>query len=151
MTRFDASLAGFVDDLLETLYTTEGIGLSAPQVGDVRRVLVADLSDDNSAPQVYINPEILSKTATGIVEESCLSLPGVIGSVMRSTRLRVRAQDATGSSFERDLEAMNAVCLQHEVDHLDGKLFIDRLWLGGRWKVRKALKALEQRSAMVGA
>ncbi len=127
VTVFDASVAELVDDLLEALYATTAIGLSAPQVDDRRRVLVADLSGDGSAPQVYVNPEILSSAMPGIVEESCLSVPGVVGNVVRSTRVRVRAQDRFGKPFERDLEGMDAVCLQHEMDHLEGKLFVDRL------------------------
>ncbi len=127
VTVFDASVAELVDDLLEALYATRAIGLSAPQVNDRRRVLVADLSGDGSAPRVYVNPEILSSTMPGIVEESCLSVPGVVGNVVRSTRVRVRALDRFGQPFERDLEGMDAVCLQHEMDHLEGKLFVDRL------------------------
>jgi peptide deformylase len=124
---FDAALRRLVEDLLDTLYAKGGIGLSAPQVGAPWQVAVADLSGSRSAPRVYVNPEILTRSRPAIVEESCLSVPGVVGKVLRSTRLRVRARDATGASFEQDLADMDAVCLQHEVDHLIGKLFIDRL------------------------
>lgn len=124
---FDDDVARLVADLFDTLYAHKAIGLSAPQVDDRRRVLVADLSGDESAPQVYINPELLRTARPGIIEESCLSVPGVVGNVVRPTRVRVRAQDQTGAVFERDLDGMDAVCLQHEIDHLDGKLFVDRL------------------------
>ena len=124
---FDASLGRLVDDLGETLRASKGIGLAAPQTGDRRQVLVIDLSGGEAEPEIYINPEILTSTAPGLVEESCLSVPGVVGNVVRATQVRVRARDRSGEAFERDLEGMPAVCLQHEMDHLVGKLFVDRL------------------------
>lgn len=128
---FDGGLRGLADDLIETLHASGAIGLSAPQVGELIAVLVLDLSGDASAPEVYINPEILSRELLGLVQESCLSVPGTAGNLVRATRVRVRAQDVTGAWFERDLEGMHAVALQHEMDHLVGKLFVDRLsWLG---------------------
>lgn len=127
VASFDATVDRLVDDLFDTLYATSGIGLSAPQLGALQRVLVMDHSGNATAPEVYINPELLQRAAIGIVEESCLSVPGVTGNVFRATRARVRAQDRTGAVFECDLEGMPAVCLQHEIDHLEGKLFIDRL------------------------
>lgn len=133
---FDTEVAQLADDLLETLYATSGIGLSAPQTGAHRRVLVMDLSGNATDPQVFVNPEILSRAAFGIVEESCLSVPGVTGNVWRATKIKIRAQDRTGQAIERDLDGMQAVCLQHEVDHLDGKLFIDRLWFFRRLMLR---------------
>jgi peptide deformylase len=137
VTAFDAGLAHLVEDLVETLHATPaGIGISAPQVGDLRQVLIMDLTESRTAPEVYINPAILSRSVPGLVEESCLSIPGVVGNVVRSTQLRVRAVDAEGRPFERDLEGMHAVCLQHEVDHLEGKLFIDRLPLPQRLRFR---------------
>jgi peptide deformylase len=142
VTRFDQDLERLVDDLFETLYETTGIALSAPQAGDLRQVLVIDLSGKKaSEPQIYINPEILASAVPGIVEESCLSVPGVVGNVVRATQLRVRAQDASGAAFERDLEGMHAVCLQHEMDHLVGRLFVDRLSLFRRLRVRAAAAA----------
>jgi peptide deformylase len=136
--RFDADLARLVDDLLETMYASRGIGLSAPQVGDARQVLVADLSEDGSDPQVYVNPGILSHSTPGLVQESCLSVPGVVGNLVRATRLQVRARDVTGMAFDRDLEDMHAVCVQHEMEHLAGRLFIDRLSPLRRLRLRLA-------------
>ncbi len=136
VTTFDAALSNFIDDLFDTLYATGGMAFSAPQVGDGRRVLVMDLSEDRTDPQVYINPEELKRDAWGLVEESCLSVPGVVGNVMRGTKVRVRAQDRAGGPFEQDLEGMAAVCLQHEIDHLDGTLFIDRISFLGKWYLR---------------
>ncbi len=141
VTMFDAELQRLVDDLLETLYAAGGIGLSAPQIGDLRRVAVMDVSGEASAPQVYVNPEVQSRSAWGLVEESCLSVPGVVANVIRATKVRVRAQDPAGESFEREVEAMNAVCVQHELDHLNGKLFIDHLSPFRRWRIRSRLKA----------
>ncbi len=141
---FDADLASLVQDLVDTLHgTATGIGISAPQVGDLRRVLVMDLTNDRNGPEVYVNPEILSRSTPGLVEESCLSIPGVVGNVVRSTELRVRALDRHGAPFERALTGMHAVCLQHELDHLDGKLFIDRLSLLRRigFRLKRALGA----------
>lgn len=146
VTAFDDDLGQLIDDLLETLYATNAVGLSAPQVNDRRAVLVLDLSGDASAPQVYINPEILAKTAWGLVEESCLSVPGVVGNVVRATEIRVRAQDRAGETFERDLTGMDAVCLQHEMDHLAGKLFIERLSFFRRLRIRAATARARRRS-----
>ena len=136
VTSFDRTLGRLADDLLETLYDKGGIGLSAPQVGAPTRIAVSDLSGSASEPHIFVNPEILSRSATGFIQESCLSVPGVVGSVFRATRVRVRAQDRDGQTFERDLDGMHAVCLQHEIDHLDGKLFIDRLWFWRRLMIQ---------------
>lgn len=149
VTEFDNDLGCLVDNLLDTLSAHKALGLSAPQIDDLRQVLVIDVSEDSSAPQVYVNPEILAKSAWGLVEESCLSIPGVVGNVFRATEIRVRAQDQTGEFFESDLKNMNAVCLQHEMDHLAGKLFIDRLSIFRRLRIRSQMKARarEQSSA----
>ncbi len=138
VTRFDAALSRRIDDLIETLHAAEAIGLSAPQVDDRRQLLVMDLSGDGSAPQVYVNPEILDSSTLGLVEESCVSLPGIVGNVIRPTEVRVRAQDRSGEPFERHLSGMQAVCLQHEMDHLAGKLLVDRLSLLRRLRIRVA-------------
>jgi peptide deformylase len=145
VAAFDGELERLVDDLIETLYGTTGIGLSAPQAGIRRQVLVMDLSDTRTAPEAYVNPEILTSAGPGLVEESCLSVPGVVGNVVRATQLRVRARHPAGNVFERDLEGMHAVCLQHEMDHLAGKLFVDRLSLIRRIQVRVAAAARARR------
>ncbi|MEQ8663842.1 MAG: peptide deformylase [Gammaproteobacteria bacterium] len=126
--HFDASLAALADDLRDTLAATPGIALSAPQLGDLRQVVVIDVPADGVAPAFYVNPRILSRSAWGFVEESCLSVPGASGLVLRATRLRVAAQTLDGTPFACDLDGMHAVCLQHECDHLAGKLFVTRLW-----------------------
>jgi len=145
VVTFDARLARLIDDLLETLYSTTGIALSAPQTGIQLQVLVVDLSGNASAPHVYVNPEVLASSAPALVEESCLSVPGVVGNVVRATQLRIRARDRYGEVFERDLDGMHAVCLQHEMDHLAGKLFVDRLSLFQRLRTRITAAARSRR------
>lgn len=141
------ALAALVDDLLDTLAAAGGIGLSAPQLGVPLRVAVTEPTGGASEPEVYLDPEVVSRAAPGLVEESCLSVPGVVGSVWRHTRIRVRARGLDGAPFERELEGMAAVCLQHELDHLDGVLFIDRLWLVKRLLVRARLDRAARRVA----
>ncbi len=146
VTDFDASLAGLVDDLVDTLRATRSIGLSAPQFGDLRRVVVIDPAEQRAHPQIYVNPEILRKRGLGFVEERCLSVPGVVGNVIRAMEIRVRAEDATGEAFERELSGMDAVCLQHEMDHLEGRLFVDRLSIFRRLRLRWSEARARRRS-----
>lgn len=141
VTVLDRSLSRLVDDLIETLHATSGIGLSAPQTGIPQALVLIDLSGRTAAPEVYVNPKILSQGVPGLVEEGCLSIPGIVGTVVRATQLRVRALDRWGDPFERDLDGMGAVCLQHEMDHLAGRLFIDRLSLFRRLRIRLAAAA----------
>ena len=154
VTDFDEELAGLVADLVDTLAAAGGLGLSAPQLGDLRRVSLVRLAADADAPAVFVNPEIVERRRWGLVEESCLSLPGVKGNVLRATRVRVRAVDADGQPLERELADMDAVCLQHEVDHLDGKLFIDRMSPLGRlrlhWREARARRAAKAPNAPAG-
>jgi peptide deformylase len=135
---FDAALRGLVEDLFETLHQCGGIGLSAPQAGLLQQVLVVRVPDDDYGPQAYINPQLIWTAAPGLVQESCLSVPGIVGNVFRATQARVRACDADGNPFEREIDGMHAVCLQHEMDHLVGKLFIDRLSWFRRLRIRLA-------------
>lgn len=147
VTEFDADLQRLIDDLFDTLYAEKSIGLSAPQADDHRQVLVMDLSGDGSAPRVYINPEILARAKPGFVEERCLSVPGVTASVWRATQVRVRAQDRHGVPFERELNGMEAVCLQHEMDHFAGMLFVDRLSAIRRFFLRGLGKTAARKTA----
>lgn len=124
---FDADLAGLVVDLLDTLYAGPAIGLSAPQIGVPLRVLVMDLSTARDAPEVFINPEVLAVDRLARVEESCLSVPGVSATIVRPIRATIRALDRHGAPVAATLEDMRAVCLLHEVDHLEGRLFTDHL------------------------
>jgi peptide deformylase len=136
---FDEALAGLAADMLETMYAAPGVGLAATQVDQHKRLIVMDVSEDRQGPMVFCNPEILSAEGTGITEEGCLSVPGIFDEVKRAARIRARAQDATGKSFEVELEGLAAVCLQHEMDHLEGKLFVDYLSDLKRERIRKKL------------
>ena len=137
--QFDAALGKLIDDMFETMYEAPGIGLAASQVDVHRRLIIMDVSEDRSQPLVFINPEILEREGAAKTEEGCLSVPGVFDDVERAARVRVRAQDQTGAVFERDLDGVVAVCLQHEMDHLEGKLFVDYLSDLKRDRIRKKL------------
>lgn len=145
VTSFDADLKRLAAELTETLEQAGGIALSAPQIDEPLRVLVMTPSQEAAAPRVYVNPTILAKKRWGVVEESCLSVPGVVGNVLRATEVHVRAQDLGGAEFERRLTGMDAVCLQHETDHLDGVLFIDRLSIFRRLRLRLKADAAARR------
>lgn len=139
VTVFDEELGRLIDDMLETMYAAPGIGLSATQVNVRKRVLVIDLSEKRDAPQVFVNPEILTREGAAKTEEGCLSVPGIFDQVERAAKVRVRAQDRGGATFEVDLEGLPAVCVQHEMDHLDGRLFVDYLSDLKRERIRKKL------------
>jgi peptide deformylase len=139
VTRFDAALGKLVDDMLETMYAAPGIGLAATQVNVPQQVLVIDISEERNQPLVFINPQIVSREGAVKTEEGCLSVPGVFDEVERAAKVRVRARDRSGGVFEQDLEGALAVCLQHEMDHLDGRLFVDYLSDVKRDRIRKKL------------
>ncbi len=138
---FDGALGRLIDDMTETMYSAQGIGLAATQVDVHRRLLVLDVSEAQDQPRVYINPEILEAEGSETCEEGCLSVPGIYAEVSRAERVRVSAQDRDGKTFEENLDGMHAVCLQHEIDHLDGKVFIDYL---SPLKRRMLIKKLEK-------
>ena len=127
VTVFDAELKQFVEDMFETMYAANGVGLAATQVNVHRRVLVADMSDGRDQPLALINAEIVAKEGSQVYEEGCLSFPGIYADVTRALKVRVRAQDVTGQPFELEAEGPLAVCIQHELDHLAGKVFVDYL------------------------
>ena len=137
--RVDDALRVLIDDMFETMYAAPGIGLAATQVDVHRRLLVADVSSDRSAPQVLINPEILEKDGVTVTEEGCLSVPGYFEEVERAEHIRVRYLDREGNGVEQEFEGLLAVCIQHEIDHLDGKLFVDYLSEAKRQRIRKRL------------
>jgi peptide deformylase len=140
VTDFDAALAKLIEDMFETMYAAPGIGLAATQVDEHRRLIVIDVSGERTEPLVFINPEILEREGVGTMEEGCLSVPGIFDEVKRAARVRVRFQDRNGAVEERELEGLLAVCLQHEMDHLDGKLFVDYLSELKRERIRKKLE-----------
>ena len=139
VTRFDAALGALIDDMLETMYAAPGIGLAATQVDVHKRLIVIDISEEHNEPLVLINPEILAREGEAQTEEGCLSVPGIFDEVKRAARVRVRAQDRNGDTFERDYEDVLAVCIQHEMDHLEGRLFVDYLSDLKRERIRKKL------------
>lgn len=142
--RVDDDLRQLVDDMLETMYQAPGIGLAATQVNVHKRLIVMDVSEDKNSPLVLINPEILERTGEEQREEGCLSVPGVFDLVTRAERIRVRALDRDGEPFELEATDLLAVCIQHEMDHLDGKLFVDYLSSLKRQRIRKRLEKEER-------
>lgn len=144
----DDELRSLIDDMFETMYAAPGIGLAATQVDVHKRLLVADVSADNSEPYVLINPEIIEKDGETMTEEGCLSVPGYYEEVKRAEHIRVRFLDRDGKEVEAEAEGLLAVCIQHEIDHLDGKLFVDYLSEAKRMRIRKKLvKDQKHRSA----
>ncbi|MGD8741837.1 MAG: peptide deformylase [Granulosicoccaceae bacterium] len=127
VAEVDERIRQLVADMLETMYDAPGIGLAATQVNVHERVLVLDLSEERSEPRVFINPEIIAAEGHEVMEEGCLSVPGVYDNVERADRIRVRALNEQGETFELEADGLLAVCIQHEIDHLDGKVFVDYL------------------------
>jgi peptide deformylase len=144
----DDAVRQLAADLLETMYAAKGVGLAATQIDVHRRVLVLDVSEERNQPMVFINPELLSAEGRGPGEEGCLSVPDIYDKVQRATHIRVRALGRDGNPFEIDADGLLAVCLQHEMDHLDGKLFVDYLSELKRQLIRRRLeKERKQRSS----
>jgi peptide deformylase len=137
-----------IDDMFETMYDAPGIGLAATQVNVHERVLVIDISEQRNEPQVFINPEItVLDPERGEYDEGCLSVPGFYETVSRPTRVQVEALDRNGKAFSRELDGLLAICLQHEIDHLEGKLFVDYLSPLKRQRIRKKLEKQQRRQA----
>ena len=147
----DDRIRRLISDMAETMYAAPGVGLAATQVNIHQRLLVADVSETHDRPQVLVNPEILSREGLAVREEGCLSVPGVFDEVERAARIKVRAQDVKGQSFELDAEGLLAVCIQHEIDHLDGKLFVDYLSELKRQRIRKKLEKDRKQHASGGS
>ena len=125
--RVDASLGRLIDDMFETMYAAPGIGLAATQVDVHKQVIVVDVSERRDSLVVLVNPEIVEANGVSDIEEGCLSVPGYYDKVKRAARIRVRALDARGEPFELEAEGTLAVCIQHEMDHLVGRVFVDHL------------------------
>jgi peptide deformylase len=142
------SLRGLIDDMLETMYAAPGIGLAATQVDVHQRLLVIDVSEDHSEPLVFINPEVtVLDPELGEYDEGCLSVPGFYETVNRPRRISVTALGRDGQPFTRELEGLLAICLQHEIDHLDGKLFVDYISPLKRQRIRKKLEKAQRQRA----
>ncbi len=136
----DAGIRQLIDAMFETMYAAPGIGLAATQVNVHQRLLVVDVSEDKDQPLVFINPEILSRDGVEEMEEGCLSVPGIYDKVQRAEHIKVRALDREGKRFEMEADGLLAVCIQHEIDHLDGKLFVDYLSGLKRQRIKKKLE-----------
>jgi len=135
----DDRIRTLVDDMAETMYAAPGIGLAATQVDVHERVIVIDVSETHDQLRVFINPEIIAQSGTEESEEGCLSVPGIFDKVTRAERVTVRAPDRDGQSFELDADGLLAVCIQHEMDHLMGKVFVDYLSSLKRNRIRTKL------------
>ena len=127
VTEVDEAIRKLIADMAETMYEAPGIGLAATQVDVHKRVVVIDVSEDKSKLFAFINPEILDRSGEQVCEEGCLSVPGIYEKVTRSEHVKVRALDPQGEPFTLEAEGLLAVCIQHEIDHLDGKVFVEHL------------------------
>jgi peptide deformylase len=147
VTVVDDRIRKLIKDMAETMYAAPGIGLAATQVDVHERVLVIDISDARDELQAFINPEIIEKSGEAETEEGCLSVPGVYDEVRRAERIKVRALDTRGEPFTMETDGLLAVCIQHEIDHLDGKVFVEYL---SRLKQQRIIARMrkQQRSAM---
>ncbi|NLY13900.1 MAG: peptide deformylase [Gammaproteobacteria bacterium] len=145
VAQVDDQIRTLIDDMLETMYEAPGIGLAATQVDQHIRLVVMDLSEDKSEPLVFINPEIETLTdETDLYQEGCLSVPGFFEDVQRPQRVKIKALDRNGEPFELLAEGLLAVCIQHECDHLNGKLFVDYLSALKRDRIKKKLEKIHR-------
>jgi peptide deformylase len=143
----DESIRKLVDDMFETMYESRGVGLAATQVNVHRRVIVIDVSEEKNAPLCLINPEIVEKDGVEESEEGCLSVPGFFEKVKRAEHVRIKALNRDGQLFELEAKDLLAVCVQHEMDHLDGKLFVDYLSPLKRQRIKKKLEKIHKMEA----
>ncbi len=148
VTQFDAALGKLVDDMIETMSEADGAGLAATQVDVHRRLVVIDVSEERNAPMVFANPEItVLDGETRTWKEGCLSVPGFYEPITRPEHILVRAQDQHGNAFELQPDGLLAVCIQHEMDHLNGKLFVDYVSALKRQRIRSKLEKQHRESA----
>ena len=144
--RVDDDVRALVRDMAETMYAAPGVGLAATQVDVHKQIIVIDISPTRNQLNVFINPQIVESEGISDLEEGCLSVPGVYDKVVRAERIRVRALDLEGRSFEMDAEGMQAVCIQHEMDHLKGKVFVEYLSRLKRNRILSRMRKLERQS-----
>lgn len=138
--QVDAKISHLVDDMFETMYEAPGVGLAATQVDVHQRIVVIDVSKEKDQPLCFINPEIIEKEGVEECEEGCLSVPGFYETVQRADHIKVKALDREGQPFEMEADELLAVCIQHELDHLKGKLFVDYISPLKRQRIRKKLE-----------
>ena len=144
--RVDDEVRKLVDDMFETMYEAPGIGLAAIQVNVPKRVIVIDISNDKSQPLCFINPVLTSQRGSEETEEGCLSVPGIYDVVERAEWIHVDALDRNGKPFSLEIDGLLAVCVQHEIDHLDGKLFVDYLSEVKRGRIRKKMEKMRRQT-----
>lgn len=144
----DANIKTLVDDMLETMYAAKGVGLAATQVNVHKRVIVMDTSEDKNEPICLINPEIIEKDGVEESEEGCLSVPGFFEKVSRAEHIRIKALNRDGESFEMEARDLLAVCIQHEMDHLQGKLFVDYLSAFKRNRIKAKLEKIHKQQGL---
>jgi peptide deformylase len=147
VTEVNDGVRALIDDMAETMYDAPGIGLAAIQIGVTQRIVVMDISESRDELRIFVNPEIIGASGEQVLEEGCLSVPGVFEPVTRAETVRVRALDRQGQAFELDASGLLATCIQHEIDHLDGKVFLDRLSRLKQQRIRKKIEK-HQRLAM---
>ncbi len=140
VARVDDAVRRLIDDMLETMYDAPGIGLAATQVNVHQRIIVVDVSENRDDPHAFVNPELTLLGGRIETEEGCLSVPGFYEPVVRAEQIRVQALDRDGAAIDREVEGLLAVCVQHECDHLDGKLFVDYLSSLKRNRIRRKLE-----------
>jgi peptide deformylase len=146
--KVDDELRKLIDDMFETMYACPGIGLAATPVDVHQRLIVMDLSEDQTQPRVFINPEITPLTdEVAPYEEGCLSVPGFYEKVQRPARVHIKALDRDGNTFEEEADELLATCIQHEIDHLDGKLFVDYVSRLKRDRIKKKLEKIHRQQA----
>ena len=145
VTTFDASLKAITDNMLETMYAAKGIGLAATQVNIHQAIVVIDISEEGTQPEIFINPEIVNLDGEDHeFEEGCLSVPGFRETISRPERVKIKANSINGDSILKECEGLLSVCIQHEMDHLDGKLFVDYLSSLKRQRIKKKLEKLQK-------
>ena len=147
VSNVDDRVRRIINDMFETMYAAPGIGLAATQVDIQERIITIDISDDHNSPLCLINPRILQSSGEEQTDEGCLSVPGYYETVTRAESVRVRALDAAGQSVELDADGLLAVCIQHEIDHLDGKLFVDYISSLKRQRIRRKLEKERRQQA----
>ena len=144
VTQVDEQIKTLVDDMLETMYAAKGVGLAATQVNVHKRIIVMDVSEDKNEPICLINPEIIESVGTEESEEGCLSVPGFFEKVSRAESIKVKALNRDGETFELEARDLLAVCIQHEMDHLEGKLFVDYLSAFKRNRIKTKLEKIHK-------
>ena len=145
---FDKALKQLVDDMAETMYAAPGIGLAATQINAHKRLSVIDISEEKNDLLVLINPEIMQREGEVESDEGCLSVPDIYAPVKRAEKVKIKAQGLTGTPFEIEADELLAICIQHEIDHLDGKVFVDYLSRLKRDRIRKKLLKVERKTTV---